>query len=113
MAKSCTHTVLKIDCSANIDQASSPGSVPDIDYDTAQIKLPPPTAFRRQKNKTGFMNRLNGGAKLDHTRTDITLSHAFSQRKLMCTETVQSTKEEARAALNHEEWRQVFEQCCK
>ena len=60
-----------------------------------EVKLPPPTTFRRQNKKTG--------------RIDIARSNAASDKEPTCAEKILSTKQ---TELNYEEWRRVFEQCC-
>ncbi len=106
------HTVHKFDGRANNDRVCTLGLDQDVNRDSVEVELPPPTSFRRQNKKAGFLTWMSEGTISEHTRTDITPSIPVSQRKLVCTEMVQSTNKGTRVALNYEEWRKVFEQFC-
>ena len=101
-----------IDCRPGNENITNLGFAQDSNEDTAEVQLPPPTTFRRQNKKSGF-GQIAGRQDSDYASAGISTSHAPYYKTLVCTDKMPNATEGTRTALNREDWRRVFEQCCK
>ena len=109
----CIYTIDEIDSQEDDSKNTSTLGLHE-DAET-EIELPPPTTFRRQNNQggKGILSRIAARTNSEHTNPGLTPSDTASYRMSSCLRMAPDSKEGTRPALNYEEWRKVFEQCCK